>query len=150
MKKRKTTSAYTSFSLLFIVALLSFSSNPPNARTGAPGEGNCSGCHNSPPAGATGLVSIEDLPATIMPNTTYTLTVRSEATSGSPSTGGFQLVALDDSDINVGDLISISGNTGTNTAGSGREYMESRGDKNITGTDVAWTFNWVSTTSLSG
>jgi len=151
VKKRKTTSAYTTFILLLLVALSSFSPNPPNGRTGAPGENTCATCHDSPPAGVQGLVSIEDLPTTVMPNTTYTLTVRTTATMGSPSTGGFQLVALDDNDVNMGDLISTSNDTGTNTAGTGREYMEHRGDKNVNNSEeVSWTFDWVAPATGSG
>lgn len=150
MKKRKTPSIYVSFALLLTLALLSFSSNPPNGRTGAPGESTCSGCHSSPPSGVQGLVMIQDLPATVMPNTTYTLTVRTQATMGSPATGGFQLVVLDDSNNNMGDLMTSTSDVGTNTVGSGREYVEHRGDKAFSASEVEWSFDWMSPASGSG
>ena len=148
--KRKIHSAYASFGLLLILALLSFSSNPPDGNTGAPGDGICSSCHNNPPAGVQGLVLIEDLPAIVDPNTTYSITVRTMATSGSPATGGFQLVALDDNNLNIGDLMSVSGDVGTNTAGNGREYIEQRGDKAFSGSQVSWTFNWTAPAAGGG
>lgn len=120
--------------------LLSNSSNPPNARTGAPGEQLCSGCHGG--GSFSGNVEIDGLPSTVMAGETYTITLTTTATSGNPLTGGFQIVALNSSNQNVGDLIVLnSAETGTETSG-GREYMEHRGDKSYSGNSVSWTFDW--------
>ena len=120
--------------------LLSNSSNPPNARTGAPGEQLCSGCHGG--GSYSGTVEIDGLPSTVMAGETYTITLTTTATAGNPVTGGFQIVALNSSNQNVGDLIVVNGaETGTETSG-GREYMEHRGDKSFSGNTVSWTFDW--------
>lgn len=120
--------------------LISNSSNPPNARTGAPGEQLCSGCHGG--GSYSGTVEIDGLPSTVTAGETYTITLTTTATSGNPLTGGFQIVALNSSNQNVGDLIVINGaETGTETSG-GREYMEHRGDKSYSGNTVSWTFDW--------
>jgi hypothetical protein len=140
----------SSWAVLFAAFLfLSNASNPPNGYTGAPGDSLCTSCHTNPPAGVNGSISITGLPATVMPNTTYTITLSSTVSQGTPQTGGFQLVALNASNQNAGDLAPIGTDAGTNTAG-GREYIEQRGDKNITGGVVSWMFNWTSPPSGSG
>jgi hypothetical protein len=139
------------FGLLFIAFLLiSSSNNPPNGRTGAPGDGLCSNCHGSQPPNVQGDISLTGLPATIQPNTTYPLTVTFTVTEGSPSTAGFQMLSLNTSNNNAGDFAAISGDVGTNTTGNGREYIEHRGDKSISGNTVSWSFEWTSPASAPG
>ncbi|HEX5625583.1 MAG TPA: SprB repeat-containing protein, partial [Saprospiraceae bacterium] len=130
-------------SLLF----LSNSGNPPDGRTNAPFDGFCSDCHG----GGTydGIVDIAGLPATIMPNTTYSITLTATATNGSPVRGGFQLVSVNSSNQNFGDLSNTSGETGTSMSG-GREYIDHRGAKNFSGNTVSWSFNWTSPNGPSG
>ncbi|MBK7343428.1 MAG: hypothetical protein IPJ06_10265 [Saprospiraceae bacterium] len=128
--------------VLCTILFFSNSSNPPNKRTGAPGDdGTCAdGCHGG--GGFSGTVDISGLPSTIQAGQVYTITLTATATAGSPSTGGFQILALNEANQNVGDLIVTNGaETGTNTQ-SGREYMEHRGDKTYSGNSVSWTFNW--------
>ncbi len=49
---------------------------PPVARTNAPGEGTCTGCHTGNALNtAGGSVTIPDLPANFVPGQAYTLTV---------------------------------------------------------------------------
>lgn len=130
---------FLGFTLFF---LLSYSGNPPNGRTGAPGEANCAPCHSG--GGFNGNVSISGIPTSISPNTTYTVTLTNNVTSGSPSTGGFQIVALDEDNNNIGDLQDISSDVRTNF-GSGREYAEQNGAKSYGGSSsVSWTFEWTS------
>ncbi|MBR9921584.1 MAG: T9SS type A sorting domain-containing protein [Bacteroidetes bacterium] len=137
---------------IFALALimLANSSNPNNGNTGAPGEGTCAGCHSSPPPSLDGEISLSGLPATVMPNTTYTLTLTSSVTAGSANTSGFQMVSLNTNNQNAGDMQDISADVGTNTAGSGREYVEHRGDKAIAANMVSWTFEWTSPAAAPG
>ncbi|MCF8238144.1 MAG: SprB repeat-containing protein [Saprospiraceae bacterium] len=136
-------SVYTLFGVLFCTILFfSNSSNPPNARTGAPGDdGTCAtGCHGG--GSYQGGVDISGIPTSIQAGQTYTVTLTTTATSGSPVVGGFQILALNSANQNVGDMIVTNGaETGTNTQG-GREYMEHRGAKNYSGNSVSWTFDW--------
>lgn len=133
----------TNLFLTVIIAafLLSYASNPPDARTGAPGELLCSsGCHGG--GSYDGTVEISGLPSVVQAGSTYTVTLTVNAIVGNPATGGFQIVALNSANQNMGDMIVINpGETGTNTSG-GREYMEHRGDKNYSGGTVSWTFDW--------
>ena len=129
--------------------LLSYSTNPPDGNTGAPGENLCSSCHSTPPPGVNGTISLTGLPSTVTPNTTYTITLTSTVTGGSPATAGFQMVALTAGNQNAGDFMANSPDEGTETSG-GREYIEHRGDKTISGGSVSWDFTWTSPVTGSG
>ena len=129
------------FTLLSAVLFLSNSSNPPDGRTGAPFDGLCSDCHGG--GSFQGTVAISGIPTTITPNTTYNVTLTLTATSGSPSFGGFQIVTVNSSNQNAGDLINTSGQTGTSVSG-GREYLDQRGGKAFSGGAVSWNFDWKS------
>ncbi|MEZ5030825.1 MAG: choice-of-anchor V domain-containing protein [Saprospiraceae bacterium] len=107
-----------SFLGVIFCALLFFSNstNPPNARTGAPGDdGTCaSGCHGG--GSFQGTVDISGIPSTIQAGETYTVTLTTTATVGNPVTGGFQILALNSANQNVGDMIVTNGaETGTNS-----------------------------------
>ncbi|MBP6183783.1 MAG: T9SS type A sorting domain-containing protein [Saprospiraceae bacterium] len=131
----------TLFAVILIATLfLSNSGNPNNGLTGGPGEGLCTQCHSG--GGFSGNVAITGIPSTVQAGDTYTITVTTTATAGSPVTGGFQLMALNSSNQNAGDLIVVNGGeTGTDFQG-GREYMEHRGDKGYSGNMVSWEFEW--------
>jgi hypothetical protein len=123
---------------------LANSANPPNGNTGAPFDGTCanSNCHGSTnPLGFGGNVTVTGLPATIDANTTYPLVITVTPTAGSPTRGGFQLVAVGDANQNAGDLTAGNAQSGTEMSG-GREYIEHRGPKNFGGNPISWSFNW--------
>lgn len=125
---------------LGVFLLLSFSSNPPNGRTEGPGEGSCANCHGG--GAYSGTVSISGIPTTIEANTTYNVQITINASAGSPAAGGFQLMALNSSNNNVGTLMVVNGaETGIDTEG-GRTYMEHRGPKSFAGNNVTWNFDW--------
>lgn len=131
-------------SFVAIIALLSNASNPPNGRTGAPGDGVCQGCHNPPSTSITGLLEISGVPSTIDPNTTYTLEVISELTSGSATRAGFQMVALDENGDNAGTLSNAGASSTITTAGA-RTYFEHSPSVNFNGgSTVSWTVDWTS------
>ena len=135
--------------LLSGVLFMSYDSNPPDGYSGAPGDSLCSSCHDTPPAGVDGTISLTGLPSTVSLNTTYNLTLTSTVTLGSPSTAGFQLVALNSTNQNSGNLSENEPDVGTETSG-GREYVEHRGDKNIVAGTVSWNFQWTSPVTGSG
>ncbi len=126
---------------LAIVLALSFSSNPPNGRTGAPGDGLCSDCHS---AGAQqGNVMITGVPTTVTPGQTYTITVTSTTTTGSVL-AGFQMLALhDDGNINAGSMSNPSAASTITVVGSGRSYHEHQPAMGFGGGDmVSWSVDW--------
>jgi len=123
---------------------LALSSNPPNGRTGAPGDTFCTDCHGNPSSSINGLVDISGIPSSIDPNTTYNITVTSEITSGSPTRSGFQMVVLDGSDNDVGTL-SNAGASSTITPSGGRTYFEHSPSLNFNGNPtVSWDVEWTS------
>ena len=70
------------FGLLTLAALfMSYNANPPDGKTGAPGEGTCGDCHSG--GTSTAEVEILGLPASINANEAYNITVRVTKTGGS-------------------------------------------------------------------
>ncbi len=146
MKKLKP--IYALFITLFL--LYAFSANPPNGRTGAPGEGKCTDCHATNNSGFEGMVGIQGLPAVIMPNTTYNLSVVTKVITGNPNRSGFQLVILDDGNGSVGTLAN-AGASSTTTLSGGKTYFEHNPAQSFGTVDsVAWTVDWTSPNSISG
>lgn len=135
------------FLLFSALIALSNSSNPPDGRTGAPFDGLCSDCHGG--GSFEGDITLTGLPTDIMPNTTYNLTLTITATSGNPMVGGFQVVGVNQSNQNSGDLINTSTETGTSFS-SGREYLDHRGAKSFSGNTVIWNFDWKSPNGPNG
>lgn len=133
--------------VLGVLIWLANAGNPPNGRTGAPFDGSCADCHNG--GNFNGNVEITGLPSTIEPNTTYPLVITLTATSGSPTTGGFQAVFVDNNNGNCGDLTAGNAQSGTEFS-NGREYIDQRGDKAFSGGSVSWNFNWKSPVSVAG
>lgn len=120
--------------------MLGSSSDPPNGRTGAPGDGVCSSCHSG--NNFAGDVTLAGLPATVTSGETYTLTVSVNNSDGNAVRAGFQMLSLfDDGLTNSGDYSTSTSDVGTTTA-SGKEYVEHRGAKNFASNVAAWTFDW--------
>ncbi len=85
-------------------SVAAYSASPPPARTGAPGESTCVGCHNSYPLNSgPGVLSINGLPDSYTPNQEIAVTVR--LSQADRKLFGFQLTVLDDSGKQAGALI---------------------------------------------
>jgi large repetitive protein len=142
MKNLKT--IYTTFGILALwFVLMSYAANPPNGMTGAPTEGTCGNCHSGTTYNA-GTVSMTGVPASIMPSTTYTVTVTGTSTAVK---GGFQLCVLDGTNTNCGTLAATT--TDVRVEGTTRKYAEHINAKSYVGGAVSWTFNWTSPATLS-
>lgn len=136
--------------LMGVLVWLANNGNPPTGNTGAPFNGHCNSCHGGGnPNGYNGNVEISGLPSTIQPNTLYPLTLTMTPTAGTPAKGGFQLVVVNGSNANAGDLASVNAETGTEFL-AGREYIEHRNGKNFVGGSTSWNFNWTSPASAAG
>ena len=132
--------------LIAIFILLSFSFNQPTdsngGYTGAPGDSVCSQCHSNQSSVIDGTVTIDGIPASVMPNTTYSLTVTSEITAGNPMRAGFQVVALKPNITNGGTFSNNS--TGTSlTAGGPKTYFGHNPAEMFNGNNsISWTTDW--------
>lgn len=113
---------------------------------GAPGDGlTCSsgGCHGSAGPFAPDLqISLTQDGEQITeyrPGETYTLTVKVEATTGTPSRYGFQMTPVIDSDDSAaGSLTDISDNAKALTLND-RTYLEHDGPSNVDEFSATWT-----------
>ena len=143
-------------------AVLAYGSTPPGPpllRTGAPGEGDCTGCHytyepaNSNPAGA---VRITGLPANYTPGQTYTVSVM--VSLATARRWGFELTALDANgasstigNLNITDSSATTKRNGTDT-GKLRTYISHTPDGTSQGqaSSNSWSFTWTAPSSSSG
>ncbi len=108
-----------------MLIIWSFSANPPQRTTGAPGEGGCdnAGCHIGGAGIIDATVNIKGLPPQIRPNTAYQIEVEIIKISGPAERAGFQMTLLGDDQSSIGSF----SNNGENTAISStadREYLE--------------------------
>ncbi|MDP3929729.1 MAG: choice-of-anchor V domain-containing protein [Bacteroidota bacterium] len=130
----------------FLLALLAIStvtftnqSSAPSGNTGAPSDGNCTGCHsgtaiNSGTAHAS--ITLSGLPAGgYAPGATYTLTF--SAQSAATTKNGFQVTALSATNAMAGSFTAGTGNQ--SQIGSGRSYI---GHTSAGTSQNQWTFNW--------
>src|SRR5688572_7770468 len=131
-------------SSLFIAFILfySFSTNPPDGNTGAPGELLCTQCHDSVNATQNGTITIEGFPASITPNETYMLTAVNRLTEGEAIRGGFQVTILGSTHMRAGDFINPSSTSAVSTFDN-RQYWDhdpalEYPDSNV----VKWTVQW--------
>ncbi len=127
-----------------VTLLLSFSDNPPNARTGAPGEGTCADCHSLGGASQDGSITVTGLPASISPNTAYILTVTDNNPNGLAELAGFQLTILNSNNTIAGLITAPSAGSSTIMSG-GRQYWEHNPAQMFPGSNiVTWTAIWTS------
>lgn len=123
-------------------------SQPPTARTNAPGETTCTGCHTGTLNSGPGSLSLTGLPAGgYIPGQVYTLTASVNATA---SKYGFEITALRTTNAMAGSFALTSPTTtslGTATvSGGSRSYV---GHKTAN-TTSSWSFNWTAPSTAVG
>ena len=133
------------------ILLVSFSPNPPDGKTGAPGDGFCQECHNSPNPPVNGTITVEGFPENITPRETYHLTVINRDTIGNAVRGGFQMTILGQFNTKSGNMTNPSANSAVANF-SGRQYFEHHPaveypDSNVVRWSVDWTAPDVSVSS---
>jgi hypothetical protein len=134
---------------------LANSSGPPNERTGAPGEGNCSApgfCHSDKDVGSgDGALEIglrgEDgaliVPPSYVPDGTYTIEVR--LSQEGQLRWGFELTALDEAGASVGNLAKLDAETKVSVSQDlGRQYVMHTSEGTAEGQPFGheWSFEW--------
>lgn len=108
--------------LVFIVWAGTFSNDLTIGVSGAPGDGSCGNCHTGSQPFVNGTIQLNGLPANIVPDTWYTLTVG--FTSDNPEAiTGFQFVALNNNGNSIGTFGATSSNVEVSTIG-GRTYAQ--------------------------
>lgn len=134
---------YTILSLIAATfILISFSSNPPDGKTGAPGDGLCIECHSPSNPPINGEISVEGFPASISPGESYLLTVVNRNTVGDAVKGGFQMTILGPNNTKAGDLAMASASSVITTA-NGRQYFEHNPAQTYPASnELTWTVEW--------
>ncbi len=116
-----------------------FSSTPPPAKTGAPGEGNCTDCHTGSTQTAN-LIAHDISSDVYLAGQTYSITV---STPSNNSVNGFEITAKD-----------ASGNLAGEFLASNDAQVLSNGayaaQKQSTTSNNSWVFQWVAPSANTG
>ena len=130
--------------LIGLLLWFSFSSNPPQGRTGGPGEATCAtaGCHFPINAIINGSVHINGIPDDLVPDDTYRLQLDLVIESGAPVRGGFQMMALSLEEEPVNGF-SNADESSTISMSNDRFYFEHNPAKNFGASDtVRYEVDW--------
>ena len=122
-----------------IPVVQSYSNQPPPGMTGAPGEQNCSLCHDETGVGTIAITA----PANYNPGQTYQIQVQHATTDMTRMRWGFEMTALDGTNSAAGTFTDTSGFT-QQDFGDGRWYIEHTQVGTFAGTSngATWTFDW--------
>ncbi len=134
------------------------SPGPPLGFTGAPNEGNCTGCHYSFPLNSSGgRVEITGLPASFTPGQSYTVTVT--VTHPTARAWGFELTALDASGTSsTAGALSVTDSATTlkrdsTASGALRAYLSHNDEAGIAKGKAgsnSWSFVWTAPAAAVG
>jgi len=124
----------------FTPVVQSYSTQPPPQMTGAPGEQNCSLCHDAPALLGTLIINA---PVNYVPGQTYQIQVQHATTDATRLRWGFEATALDGTNTMAGTFTDTSAFT-QQDFGDGRFYIEHNQVGTFAGTPngVTWTFDW--------
>jgi hypothetical protein len=133
--------------LLCNIAILSllnaFPDNPPNAKTGAPGEGTCLDCHSSYDLNSgDGSVEILGIPSVVNPGQTYTVEVM--VSHPTLIRWGFEIAAKRDNQSQGGSFNVTDNINTTSGTSNGIDYIKQRSAGtfyNQTGS-ASWLMDW--------
>jgi hypothetical protein len=142
---------YLLFTLLSSIGfLVSFSLNPPDGVTGAPGDFLCTECHIQTNVVLDGTIDVEGFPELITPHATYGLTVVNRNTVGNAVRAGFQMTILDESNIKAGEM-TMPSSSSTVTDATGRQYFEHNPAVEYPDSQVVrWTVHWTAPALIGG
>ncbi len=139
---------------VFILAAVLFVSNSslhPSGNTGAPGESFCGSCHQGSGGALDGEIIISGLPSTIMPSTTYPIEIKVTNPALNASRAGFQIVALNQSNNNVGTFSNFNSSTSALRMQNGRTYLGHKPAQFFSGAnELTWTTDWTSPAGNNG
>lgn len=112
-----------------------------NRRTGAPGESTCANCHGNLNNGS-GSVTI-DAPSGFAPGDTLDVTVTVQ--NPGQQRWGFELTALDASNLPAGSLLVTDAARTVLSTGGGKQYINHTEPGTDAGTanGTSWSFRWV-------
>lgn len=121
---------------------LAFSGGPPDGRTDAPRESNCTDCHASFALNSgLGMITIDGVPGGWQPSMPYDLTVTLEDPDA--ARWGFEFTILDGAGASTGTLTLLDATAQLSTSGN-RTYAKhtSAGTRPGTSVSSSWTVRW--------
>ena len=135
------------FVLLFAISagtVFAFSFDPPDEKTGAPGENTCAqvGCHTGNNLDVSGGSLMLTVPETYIPSEVYTIVVN--LSRAGQSRWGFEMTALDADGTRAGSFAADdAGNTQVSETNS-KQYIQHTSVGTAQGTNDAhnWEFQW--------
>ena len=121
----------------------------PAGKTGAPGEGNCTGCHAGSTLDGTSenvlvVTTGGNVVTDYIPGATHQVSL---TLSSNPSKKGFQAIVLDSNNDMMGDFNAGSG-TSISSQGS-KKYANHTSSSNTNAT-TTWTWDWIAPASAVG
>lgn len=123
--------------LLIPAVVYTFSSGPPDAKTGAPGESTCIDCHTTFPLNSgSGTLKIENVPVEFIPMIQYPITIK--ISQNGQKRWGFELKTTSGT-ILVTDSTNTQLSLSTGTAYLKHTSVGTYADNTSGG---IWTFNW--------
>ena len=120
-----------------------FAAGAPIAKTGAPGESNCTSCHAGTAQNGSTVNSLIILDG-VTPITNYAPGMSYSATLTLNTMNvkeGFQATVLDGSDNMAGSFVAQTGSTSTTTGTNGRAYATHTSTSN-TAANPSWLWTW--------
>ena len=144
--------------VIWSISALTFTNNPPNSCTGAPGESNCTSCHGGSTLNSGGALNnillTTSVPlSSLQPNTTYTFNL--SFSQAGRTKYGFQLCVLPSgatpSSSSIGTLIASSSETQlSTTTNPNRTYLM----HNVSGTSApgatkTWQFQYTTPNAIN-
>ena len=124
----------------FVPVVESYSSGPPPSMTGAPGDENCTFCHDQ--HAGPGVFFI-NAPLNYVPGQTYQIQVQHTTTDATRQRWGFELTALDGANTAAGTFTDTTAFT-QQDFGNLRYYIEHNQAGSFAGTSngASWSFDW--------
>ena len=121
----------------------------PAGKTGAPGEGNCTGCHAGSTLDGTSenvliVTTGGNVVTDYIPGATHQVSL---TLSSNPSKKGFQAIVLDSNNDMMGDFNAGNG-TSISSQGS-KKYVNHTSSSNTNAT-TTWTWDWIAPSTATG
>ncbi len=154
MKPHFSTKTLVGFSIFTTLLLFAFSGSHPTTGsggyTGAPNDNVCTTCH-TPGGSLDGTIEIDGLPASVMPNTIYPLTITITNTVGSAVQSGFQMVSLKSNLANGGTFsVPASENNAQVKTVAGKSYVGHQPAKDFSSNVSTYNVDWTAPESATG
>ena len=135
--------------MLQAASVFAYSSDPPDERTGAPNEGNCTHCHVGNALNAAGGSLMLAVPENYLPGEVYDIVVN--LSRAGQSRWGFEMTALNSNGTRAGTFAIADANTQLSETNNKQYIQHTRAGTAQGKRDTnSWTFKWTAPTTNVG